>query len=479
MPAASNRGGSISSSGSTGHFALDASKKAKLGELPPIADEVETVNSGESPQANVDHVFPMGQVLSIPIPTNAMGHVISDTHVYIHDGHEIEDYRHKTRRGKHSVFVDPEDIRQGMIQHMTDADYDVAEFYWDHGRCQAIARDTYFDNLGLFVIALNAVWMAYDVDHNKASLSVDSDPIFILADNLFCIWFTLEWAIRFGAFKEKKHCVKDYWFVFDSIMCALFVLETWMLTLGILMFGGGRGSNEGSFGNATILKVFSVLKIARMARMVRILRSIPELMVVIKGMTVAIRAVSATLMLLFFIVYVFAIGLKQLLAGTSAGEKIFPDVAISARFLLLATMCPDLIDFVNTVWDEGIFFALVFMTFVLIGAVTIMNMLIGILVGVMNTVASVEKESMLVDFAKATILKILRGTYGNRVSQRKVIDADFDGCVSKAEFDALIQLPEACTAFLSMGVDPLGLQDYADFIFADHEKLTFENSWRW
>jgi hypothetical protein len=193
-------------------------------------------------------------------------------------------------------------------------------------------------------------------------------------------------------------------------------------------------------------------------------------MVVIKGVIVAVRAVTAALVLLLFIVYVFAVGMRKLMDGTETGKLYFPDVVTSTRYLLLAAWCPDLIQPFVDVWEEGIFFAFCFLLFVLIGAITIMNMLIGILVGVMNTVATVEKEEIMIDFAKRTLVDILRGE-----ASTKIVDENFDGCISKAEFEILLEVPKAQNAFYQMGVDPEGLHDYGDFIFKTKEKLTFKD----
>eukprot|EP00401_Gymnodinium_catenatum_P058019 CAMPEP_0117607054 /NCGR_PEP_ID=MMETSP0784-20121206/80045_1 /TAXON_ID=39447 /ORGANISM="" /LENGTH=42 /DNA_ID= /DNA_START= /DNA_END= /DNA_ORIENTATION= len=39
----------------------------------------------------------------------------------------------------------------------------------------------------LLVIAVNSLWLAIDTDMNKAALLYEADPIFILADTIFCV----------------------------------------------------------------------------------------------------------------------------------------------------------------------------------------------------------------------------------------------------------------------------------------------------
>ena len=58
-------------------------------------------------------------------------------------------------------------------------------------------------------------------DSNDAATLVDAQPVFIVVENLFCVYFSVELAIRFAAFRYKRNCMKDSWFVFDSVLVAL------------------------------------------------------------------------------------------------------------------------------------------------------------------------------------------------------------------------------------------------------------------
>merc|ERR1712151_1263047 len=84
--------------------------------------------------------------------------------------------------------------------------------------------------------------------------------------------------------------------------------------------------------------------------------------------------------------------------------------------------------------EEQPFLAVVFVGFVLLGFVIIMNMLIGVLVEVVSVVASVEKETRQVRSVKAGLVRILE----------------------------------------DMGVDALALVDAADYIFREQDTLSFE-----
>merc|ERR1740138_1171877 len=88
-------------------------------------------------------------------------------------------------------------------------------------------------------------------------------------------------------------------------------------------------SGSDDLGNASIMRIARLFRLSRMARMARLLRSIPELMIMIKGMAAACRSVFFTLCLLVFLTYVFAIAFKQLTEGADVGDLYFKSVLSS------------------------------------------------------------------------------------------------------------------------------------------------------
>merc|ERR1719174_3299511 len=116
--------------------------------------------------------------------------------------------------------------------------------------------------------------------------------MFVIAENFFCVFFSFEWIVRFLSFRRKVNGLKDAWFVFDSIMVTMMVLETWIFTLLILIFIPEAG---GGAGNGGIMRLARLLRLSRMARMGKLLRVMPELLIMIKGMKAATRSVFWTI----------------------------------------------------------------------------------------------------------------------------------------------------------------------------------------
>ena len=139
------------------------------------------------------------------------------------------------------------------------------------------------------VIFLNAIWIGIDIELNHADVLAEADVGFILAENLFCFFFSAELLIRFLLYTRKVYALKDMWFLFDLFLVALMIVETWCMPLVHLLSASPAGA---STGGLSVLRVARVMRVLRTARMARLVRLMPELMILVKGMMVAFRSVT-------------------------------------------------------------------------------------------------------------------------------------------------------------------------------------------
>ena len=123
-------------------------------------------------------------------------------------------------------FNDPDQLKQKARQALIKPPYNVFDYYHEEGVFQRVAKSTVFDYLSLTVVCLNAMWIAVDADLNGAALITDAPPVFIVVENLFCTYFVSEVFIRFMAFEEKSRCLRDRWFVFDSLLASWHTCST-------------------------------------------------------------------------------------------------------------------------------------------------------------------------------------------------------------------------------------------------------------
>merc|ERR1719353_1289040 len=362
------------------------------------------------------------------------------------------------------LFFNAETMKDNLRKSMMKPTYNVLDFYSEVGFAQRIARSPVFDNVTHAVIAFNALWIMIDTDYNDAELLVNANPVFIVAENFFCLFFSVELTIRFLSFQQKRHALTDMWFVFDSFLVSMMVLETWVMTIVILALGGASAGT----GGVGILRILRLLKLSKMSRMVRLLRMCPELVVLVKGMIAAMRTVVFTFILLAIIVYVFGLTFTQLMKDTPAGDEYFPKVPAAMNSLFLKVVLPDESEIIEAVGEDGWFFKFLILIYTALASLTVMNLLIGVLCEIVTAVSSVEKEAMSVAYVKDTLLSMLEHTG---------LDANGDHMISMVEFENLLQHPGAASALQEVGVDPIGLVDFTEFIFKDSgdKKLSFSD----
>ncbi|CAE7302161.1 Scn11a, partial [Symbiodinium pilosum] len=368
-----------------------------------------------------------------------------------------------------AVFKDSADMKQAVrAELMKDGKgYDVRNFYKQTGLAQRIARNPLFENITMLVIGLYAIWMAIDTDLNDADVITDAPPFFFAMEQVFCAYFFVELVIRFIAFAEKRNCLKDAWFLFDLALVIMMVLENWVMTLVLLLTG--LGDTDGVLGNANILRLARLMRLTRLLRMARLLRMVPELLILVKAIAAAMRSVGFTLILLILMLYVFGIGFTQILKGTLLQDS-FPGVLLSMQMLFLRITLLDnisdlFVDFMDS--EQWVAFVLLY-SFLIMSAITVANMLIGVICEVITAVAAAEKEAIQITFVKDTLLRVMGRS-----------DANFDGRLQKNEFFKIARDKQAVKALKELGVDMLTLIDFADIIFEnaseseESEELSF------
>eukprot|EP00419_Tripos_fusus_P011916 CAMPEP_0172666464 /NCGR_PEP_ID=MMETSP1074-20121228/7807_1 /TAXON_ID=2916 /ORGANISM="Ceratium fusus, Strain PA161109" /LENGTH=666 /DNA_ID=CAMNT_0013482839 /DNA_START=47 /DNA_END=2047 /DNA_ORIENTATION=+ len=367
------------------------------------------------------------------------------------------DSTHESRESREvptgpTILPSADDMKERIRKEMTSEPYDVSKYYHRTGFSRWIATHPRFEQLTLVVIALNALWIWIDTDANPGPVFLQSPPFFQIVEHLFCFYFTYEWTMRYRAFKRKRDGLKDFWFIFDSLLVSTMVFETWVMTAIFLIIGG----TSGGLGNAGILRMARLLRLTRMARMARLLRAMPELLIIIKGMVTALRSVAFTLGLLLVILYIFGILFRQL-CEDSPCEEMFPTVLEAMHVLLVnGALMDSLSFFVQPLQEQSIVLLLIFYVYLLLAALTVMNMLLGVICEVVSAVAVAERETLKLSFVKEKMQELMFDSGA---------DEDNDGYISKAEFQKMLGNGKATNLLRDVGVDVVGLLDFADAIF--------------
>jgi hypothetical protein len=267
------------------------------------------------------------------------------------------------------------------------------------------------------------------------------------------LYFLGEISIRFAAFKDGIDAFRNYWFIFDLFLVACMVWETWV---EVLLLPPKDGGSTGS----AYLKVLRVLRLLRIARVGALVRQAPELCLFIKGMARAASSVAATMALLVVIVYIFAIVFTLLLSqsmstdssGTVFDAGQFENVHTALNYLLSQMICGPDADVIAKMLEEGVVYYVLYLTCIVLGNMTVMNMLIGVLCGVVQETADSEKAKKFEDDLDAHVGGLLRE-----------LDTDHTGTLDAAELPALVHNETFLQSLLDLEVDTAGMIEFAQY----------------
>lgn len=354
-----------------------------------------------------------------------------------------------------SMFPDVEATKENIMEFLVSETehWDSEHWFFDKGCAQWIVRHNHFKHFTLLVIVLNALWLSIDTDFNHAVLLSDAPLRFQVVENFFCFVFSLEIFLRFCAYRSTLLAITDPLFMCDWVLVVLMVWQTWVAVL-INMWG-----DNASFGlgrAASVLRVLRLLRVSRVVRLNRLVRAVPELAILVKGIVCAMRSVAAILTLECLVIYVFAIIFTVLLSNQEAtalvGEGKFQGVLQSCNFLLLQVLCGIDADFLTTVLEYSVGCYMLFLFFVLVAQVGLLNMLTGVICDVIGSVAEEDKEEAHLKDVEHHIGSIARS-----------LDSQGSGEISRVDFQSLFDNPELIKALHNLGVDVVGLLDFVLF----------------
>lgn len=334
-----------------------------------------------------------------------------------------------------------------------------------------IVKHEWFERTTIAVIMLNALWIGWDTDFS-ARIGKEEENLykgdigFIIAENFFATYFTFEILMRLFAYRNPCHCFCDAWFVFDSFLVILMVLETWVLPFA---------SSSGGLPIPGV-SVLRLLRLLRITRVMKLMRMFPELMMIINGITAAVKAVFWTAILLLVITFTWAILFTNEyhqgkipddeLEGDSA-PVLFGSMGKSMKHLLImGTILDDVTYCTDTIRaSENIWMLLFFLLYILFNSFTMLNMLVGILVEVVGATADGEKERFAEEHLQITIKALF-----------KKLDKDSSGLITRSEFVQMKGSRTVMKALEKLGITDSQFSKYADLLFENNvEGVDFQN----
>mmetsp|Transcript_97530 Transcript_97530/g.271345 ORF Transcript_97530/g.271345 Transcript_97530/m.271345 type:complete len:626 (-) Transcript_97530:33-1910(-) len=306
-------------------------------------------------------------------------------------------------------------------------------------KCARISQHGAFLMCTLVVIILNSLWLGVDANFNNAPTIWQADPGFQVVEHFFSIAFIAELIVRFLAFEPLRECLLDSWFCFDTFLVAIMVGEN-LVMLPVFLIKGDD-TNAAAFGELTILRFMKLLRLTRLTRVARLFRFAPEILTMLRGISLALRSVAMTAVMLFILVYLFGIIFK--LHSKSFPEiESFPTLVESMFTLLLQGTFLDAVSEIMHEISVSWILTFLFMLFVFLSNFTLLNMLVGILCEVVCGVSQREKDRAAWAYLRGNLLEIL-----------EVHDKNDDRHIRKDDFELLMQNPEVQLILMNFGVD--------------------------
>eukprot|EP00928_Gymnodinium_smaydae_P008357 TRINITY_DN13041_c0_g2_i1.p1 TRINITY_DN13041_c0_g2~~TRINITY_DN13041_c0_g2_i1.p1 ORF type:complete len:691 (-),score=215.43 TRINITY_DN13041_c0_g2_i1:20-2092(-) len=300
-------------------------------------------------------------------------------------------------RSSTQVFFDAAQLREQLRSEIALADDDESNILKTTGICQRLVRSRFCYLIGVVLALLNAVWVAVELDMNQQDNLVASDIVFQAVEYSFCAYFLLEILVRFAAFRRCRDGFRDAWCGFDLGLVAFHVLELSVVIAVPLAVEGGAGRDGGV---ASFLRVARAARLLRLARFARLLHALPELMCIVKSVVAALRPLVYVVTLLVVFIYCSAVVFRLVCMDSAIGAAKFATVPAAMGTLLSEGSFHRSPDVLRAAGGENLIFGALFVIFVLVANMILMNLFIAILCQAVQSVAAVEAEEIDARFVK-------------------------------------------------------------------------------
>ena len=232
--------------------------------------------------------------------------------------------------------------------------------------CSRIAESHRFQMTIFTVIVLNAVVLGLDT---YDTISREWGDTLFLLNAIFLGIFMVEILIRIAAYGSRpQDYFKDGWNVFDFVVVFAVVIP---------------GVRE----NATLLRL------VRLLRIVRVISIFPDLRVLVRGMVGALRPIAS--MALLIVLFLFTYGMVGVqLFGEELPER-WDDIGTAVLTLFTVLTLEGWNEVLFAAQDVTQFAWVFFVSFVLIGAFLVINVLIAIVINAIDEARETEKTDQL------------------------------------------------------------------------------------
>mmetsp|Transcript_51128 Transcript_51128/g.91848 ORF Transcript_51128/g.91848 Transcript_51128/m.91848 type:complete len:538 (+) Transcript_51128:127-1740(+) len=264
------------------------------------------------------------------------------------------------------------------------------------------AKSGLFDKLSAGLLISNALFIGVQVDFG---FQPEMPAVLDTLDIVFNVLFLIELFIRLGGYGCREFWCNEQlraWHAFDFVVVLLSSIDT-----GISLALSGQNT---PLGNVSILRIIRIVRIVRVLRIIRVLKFFRDLRILIASLANTIKTVSFALILLLLGMYMFAVALTQLVADhvneqSALGKPIAADDdmlfffgsvghTIFALFMTTAGGI-DWKDAAVPLITVGNMAISIYIAFVVIMLMCVMNVLTGIFCQAAIETAASDRENMM------------------------------------------------------------------------------------
>lgn len=216
-----------------------------------------------------------------------------------------------------------------------------------------------------FVIAVIII-SALEIGAKTYDLSDTAMAITKYMDVFITLFFLFEILVRFVAEKNKKDFFKSGWNIFDTLVVVISLIPVNESEMALL---------------ARLIRIFRVL---------RMISIIPELRILINSLLIALPRLGYVVLLMFIIFYIYA-AVGSYLFG-DINSVLWGNIAISMLTLFRVMTFEDWTDIQYETMEVYPMSWIFYMSFIFFTAFAFLNMVIGIVVGVMDEEHTKERN---------------------------------------------------------------------------------------
>jgi len=223
-----------------------------------------------------------------------------------------------------------------------------------------VRNSNFFNSLVIFVIIASAIYAGV------SSYNIPSEYIYILeiADYSITVFFVIELGIRMFSEKKLSDFFKDGWNIFDFVIVILSLIPV-----------GGQSS------------VF-VARLLRIIRVLRIITVIPAFRFIIDSLIKTIPRVGFIALLMFIFVYIWGV-IGTMFFGDTDPDR-WENIGVALLTLTQVATYDDWGAIMRDLIEVHPWAWIYFVSYIIVNAVVLLNMVIGVIVDVMTGGRGVE-----------------------------------------------------------------------------------------